>query len=46
MNKHPFIAGLTVGIIAFSALTAAAFLLFPELLFIIKEFEKLLTGSL
>ena len=46
MKDHPFIAGLIIGIFVFSALVTAAFLVFPELLYVLREINKLLAGSL
>ena len=45
MKERPFLSGLIVGLLLFSALAAAALLVFPELIYVIREISKLLTGS-
>ena len=45
MKDKPFLCGMIVGLMLFSALAAAALLVFPELLYVIREINKLLTGS-
>lgn len=45
MKDRPFLSGFVVGLLLFSALAAAALLVFPELLYVIREINKLLTGS-
>ena len=45
MKKHPFISGLVLGLIVFFTLAAAALLVFPELLYVIREIGKLAAGG-
>ncbi|MBQ6183172.1 MAG: hypothetical protein IJK33_04725 [Clostridia bacterium] len=45
VKKHPFFSGFVIGLIVFFALAAATLLIYPELLYIIREIGKLIAGG-